>query len=164
MTDKKFIVGIVIATLVILAGGVFLAVKMGSGPQVTASPGAKSVTKVTSHDWGDVKMSEGKVTADFDIENQGSEILKLYNVTTSCMCTTAQLSYKGKKSPEFGMHDKSAYVLEVPAKETAKLTVVFDPAFHGPSGVGPITREINIKTNDPDRGELNFMLTGNVDR
>lgn len=78
------------------------------------------------------------------------------------MCTTAQLIIGDTKSPEFGMHSKSAYVMEVPGGETAELKVVFDPAFHGPNGVGPINRQITVETNDPSSPVLNFMLTAMV--
>lgn len=40
-------------------------------------------------------------------------MLKLFNVETSCVCTTAQMAKGEQTSPVFGMHDKSQYVLEV---------------------------------------------------
>jgi len=60
------------------------------------------------------------------------------------------------------MHEKSSSVFEVKPGETAELLVEFDPAFHGPSGVGPITRTITMNTNDVKNPVLSFNLTANV--
>jgi hypothetical protein len=78
------------------------------------------------------------------------------------MCTTAQLKTASKSSIKFKMHEKSSSIFEVEPGETAELIVEFDPAFHGPSGVGQITRTINMSTNDVNNSTLNFNLVGNV--
>jgi len=62
------------------------------------------------------------------------------------------------------MHNKSAYVFEVPPQQEAKLIVVFDPAFHGPNGVGPIDRFVTVATNDPSQPQLQFSVKGIVSR
>jgi hypothetical protein len=104
-------------------------------------------------------MKDGIVTKEFEIKNTGNQTLKLFNVSTSCMCTTA----KFEGSPEiFGMHTKSNSVKEVAPHQSTKLQVIFDPAFHGPSGIGPITRQVSVQTNDPDHTELDFTLTAMV--
>jgi hypothetical protein len=163
-TDKKFITAVVVATALLIFGGVYLTSNMGGVSQIQANPEAKASVKETAHDWGEIGIDEGNVEKTFEIENMGSETLALSNVITSCMCTTAQLSFNGNESPLFGMHTKSAYVLELPPNETASLKVVFDPAYHGPSGLGPITRQVEVQTNDADRTKLNFSLTAYVVR
>ena len=164
MTDLKIIFAVLASTAVIIIGGILLASKLSSSPQVESSSGAKVKVEKTSHDWGEVGIKNGKVEASFEIENTGEENLKLYNVKTSCDCTTAQLSSGNNTSPSFGMHDNSSYILEVPPKIKANLKVVFDPAYHGPDSVGPITRQINIQTNDKDQTLLSFILSGTVVR
>jgi len=113
-------------------------------------------TGKTDHDWGTIGINDGKVRATYTIKNEGTESLKLFNIVTSCACTTAQIKVGEKTSPEFGMHTKSQYVSEVSPKKTAELIAVFDPAFHGPSGTGPITRQIMIETNDKTNPQLAF--------
>lgn len=165
MFEKKFIGFIVLITAIALLGGVFLVSKNNSGEvasESTMSENAKSVVEETSYDWGEIGINDGNVEKIFKIKNDGTDTLKLSNVVTSCMCTTAQLSLGDKTSPTFGMHSKSSYVLDVPSGETAELKVIFDPAFHGPSGVGPINRQIKVETNDQSSPELNFMLTAMV--
>ena len=136
--------------------------KLGTSASVEVNDQAKVSVTNTSYDWGEIGINDGDAEAVFEIKNDGSETVKLYNVTTSCACTSAQLLLNDKSSPLFGMHSKSGYVMEVPAGETAKLKVVFDPDFHGPNGVGAISRQITVATNDPNKAELTFWLSAVV--
>jgi len=162
MKIDKFVFVAIALTIIGLVGGVFLVSRIGEKESVELNTEVKAETTETSFDWGEIGINDGKVEKIFDIKNDGSEILKLSEVSTSCMCTTAQLISGENKSPEFGMHTKSSYMMEVPAGKSAQLKVVFDPAFHGPSGVGPITRQITVATNDPENPTLNFMLSAVV--
>lgn len=164
MNDKNIIFGIVGVTVLIIGGGAWLSSGSGKTSEVAVADDVTVLVEESTHDWGDIPIDGGKVEKTFDIRNNGSGTLSLYNVSTSCMCTTAQLVWGEKKSPKFGMHDRSSYKLEVPGGETAQLKVVFDPAFHGPSGVGPIDRQVRVETNDADEQELSFALTAVVKR
>ena len=37
---------------------------------------------------------------------------------------------------------------ELPANQEVQVEVMFDPAAHGPAGVGPITRNVILETSD----------------
>lgn len=153
----------IISTIALLFGGIFFVTKMTSTPQITASQNAKAyVVDTTSSDFGTVPMSKGNITKAFSIKNTGTDTLKLFNVKTSCHCTKAFITVDGADSPSFGMDSLSAWTGEVLAGKEAKLTVVFDPAFHGPQGVGPINRFVSVETNDKSNAKLTFTLTGNV--
>lgn len=160
--DKKFVIGTIIVTVLILIGSVWAAFNLGQSAEVEPAAGAQVVTSVTSHDWGDIDIQGGKVEATYPVTNEGDTTLKLYNVTTSCACTSAYLELGDKSSPMFGMHSQSSYVMEVPPGETATVRAVFDPLFHGPDAVGEITRQITVMTNDPDHPELTFTAAANV--
>lgn len=162
MTEKNFIIGVVVFTIIILGGGVVLAAKMSTGTKVETSSSAQAKVGETTFDWGKIPINGGNIEKDFTIENTGSTSLKLFNVKTSCDCTTARLSQGTTTSPIFGMHTNSNFVLEVPTGEKAILKVVFDPVYHGPDAVGPVTRQITVQTNDPTRGTLTFLLTALV--
>lgn len=163
MNDKKVIIIMVISTIALLFGGIFFLTKTANTPQITASTKAKAyVSDPTSFDWGTVPMSKGNVTKAFAIKNTGTDTLKLFNVKTSCHCTKAYVTVNGTDSPSFGMSDLSSWVGEVPAGKEAKLTAVFDPAYHGPQGVGPINRFVSVETNDKANSKLTFTLTGTV--
>lgn len=162
MNDNKLAIIVLLATVGLIGGGMLLAYKSSQAPQVSAVAGVSVMVNQDTHEWGEIPINGGNVSASFPIKNDGSETLKLFNVSTSCMCTTAQLILGDVKSPEFGMHTRSASVFEVPPGETATLEVVFDPDFHGPNGVGEVVRQVVAQTNDASRSELDFSLTGTV--
>jgi len=89
----------------------------------------------TEHDFGNVPQFGGVVTADFIITNSGASDLELGQVTTSCSCTTAELSSS-----------------KLAAGETATLKVIFDPDFHE-EPLDRFKRTVFIPTNDPAQPE-----------
>lgn len=149
-------------TLIILVGVVIIGSRMGIAPQITISDQVALAANERSHDWGEIDYDSGIVSKTFTIKNEGDTPLQLYEVKTSCMCTTAQLITEGKKSVKFAMHDQSTAVFEVGPSQEAELLVEFDPAFHGPSGVGPVTRTVTVLTNSGENEQLVFQLAGNV--
>ncbi|MBI2443567.1 MAG: DUF1573 domain-containing protein [Candidatus Levybacteria bacterium] len=166
MNDKKLLAIIIVVTLIILAGGVMvLGSNSSSSPQVRASKDAKAYTlEPTSFDWGNIQYAAEKATKTFTIKNTGKDTLKLFNIKTSCHCTIAKVTVDGKTSPDFGMSGISSWIGEVSPGKEAKLTVIFDQAFHGPQGVGPVTRFVSVETSDKDNGKITYTLTGTVVR
>lgn len=158
---NKIIGGIIAGTVVLVLGTVLLASKMSNAAEVSAADGVKTEIGETSYDWGEIGINGGNVEKDFVIKNSGDETLKIFNVATSCMCTSAQFVGE-KSSPIFGMHTKSSYVEEIAPGEEGTLRVTFDPAYHGPSGVGPITRQVEMMTNDPEMPKIDLTLTAVV--
>lgn len=160
--EKKLIILTVISTIVIMGGGVVF-ISSSQAPQVTASQNAKAYTiSPTSADWGQIPMDKGNVTKEFSLKNTGTDTLKLFNIKTSCHCTKAHVTVGSNESPDFGMDSYSSWTGEVPPGKEAKLTVIFDPAYHGPSGVGPINRFVSVETNDKTNPKLTFTVTGTV--
>lgn len=163
MNDKKIIIGFVVLTLLILGGGVYiLSVTTANPAQVNLAQNAKVEVDQKTYDWGDISYSGPDASKTFTIKNTGTDILKLTNIKTSCACTYVQLTIEGKMSPKFGMHTTSSWVGEVAAGREAQLTVVFDPDFHGPQGVGPMERLVSVETNDISNPALEFSLKGVV--
>ncbi len=158
----SFLIGIVVVTVLILGGAVYFGTKMGATTQVSADTQVETQIGETKYDWGTIDINGGIVSKSFTIENSGTTPLKLYDVKTSCMCTTAQLKTASNSSKKFGMHEKNRSVFEVAPGESAEVLVEFDPLFHGPSGVGPISRTVTMNTNDASRPTLSFQLSANV--
>lgn len=158
----KLLIGIMIGTAVIIGGSYLLVNQADSTSKIQITSNVKVVTGITDHDWGTIGINDGKVHATYSVKNAGTETLKLFNLETSCMCTTATVKVGDKTSPEFGMHTKSNYVSEVAPGETAEIVATFDPAFHGPSGVGQITRQIMVETNDKSNPRLEFTAEAEV--
>lgn len=162
MTDKKIIIGLIIVTLFILGGGIYILSISSAPAKITSSQNAKVSVDQKTFDWGNIPYSGGNATKTFSIKNTGTDTLQLTGVKTSCTCTKAQIVIDGKSSPYFSMHATSSWVGEVAPGKEAQLTVIFDPAFHGPTGVGPIERLIDIQTNDIQNPNLEFSLKGVV--
>ena len=163
MNEKKLLIIIGILTVVILFAGIYFLSTTTSTSQISTSDNVKAyVTDPTSYDWGIIPMDKGDVAKTFTIKNNGSDTLKLYNVKTSCHCTKAYVTINGIDSPKFGMDSLSSWTGEVSPGQEAKLTAVFDPAFHGPQGVGLINRFVLVETNDKSNQKLTFTLTGTV--
>jgi len=153
-----------VVTVVLLGGGVFfLSSTTTSVPAVVASDNVKAETlDPTSFDWGNIPYDGEKATKTFIVKNKGTESLKLYNIKTSCHCTKAYMTINGIDSASFGMSGVSNWVGKVAPGKEAKLTVVFDQTYHGPSGVGPITRFVSLDTNDRGIPKITYTLSGTV--
>lgn len=162
MNEKKIILITVFVSILVIVTGVFLIGKISS-PMVSASQNAKAYTiDPTSYDWGDIDYNGGIVAKIFTIKNTGSGVLSFSNIRTSCHCTKARMIIGGKTSPDFGMSGVSSWIGNVDPGKEAKLEVLFDPAFHGPQGVGAVNRFVSVETNDASNPKLTFTLTGTV--
>ena len=95
-------------------------------------------------------MAAGKVSHTFKIKNTSEEAVMVNKMYTSCMCTTAILSISGKQFGPYGMPGHGAIPKinqTISPGEEADVEVVFDPAAHGPAGVGRIQRTITVENN-----------------
>lgn len=156
------IVGVTITLFVALI--IIASPNNSSAPQLLGASQTSNQTnpltaKESFFDFGTVSMGKGKVNHTFKITNPTQGGIKIGKIYTSCMCTTATLVSNGKRFGPFGMpgHAGLAPVNEtLPAGAEAEIEVVFDPAAHGPSGVGPIGREIIIEPEGTAPLKLGF--------
>lgn len=108
------------------------------------------------YNFGEISMAAGKVSHDFKVKNVGVESVRIEKLYTSCMCTAANFIQNGKKLGPFGM---AGHGFVPPLRkslapgEEVIISVTFDPAAHGPAGVGPIEREIFLE------GKSDSLLT-----
>lgn len=158
MKNTIFVIG---AMIIALAGIVWMAQPSpqgGTKANLSASKGILTVTENGKYDFGTIPMSAGKVSHTFKIKNDGAEAINLGKLYTSCMCTTAKLKMDSKQFGPFGMMGhgmipKINQMLE-PGRE-ADIEVIFDPAAHGPAGVGAIARVVTMESN-ANNLEINF--------
>lgn len=111
------------------------------------------------YDFGTISMAAGNVSRTFRIRNLSALPIAIEKIYTSCMCTTAVLDVGGEKFGPYGMPGhgfipKINKTLDPGAEATVE--VVFDPAAHGPSGVGLIERVVVIENNGGKPLELGF--------
>lgn len=153
MKDSKVLIGLAVATLVLIGGGaVLLGGKSTTTSQVTSEVLAVEATP-KFYDLGNVPINGGVVTKEYSIKNTSAATIKLKKVATSCMCTTASVQIGGEETKFFGMEghgDANPPVnKEMGAGEEGKVVVRFDPAAHGPQGVGPFNRVVYLTFSDP---------------
>ena len=106
--------------------------------------------KESKYDFRVVSMASGKVNKEFILENQSNKDVQIGEVYTSCMCTVAELLVGNKFAGPFGMRGHglaSKANLFVKPGEKLIVKAVFDPAAHGPAGIGPIEMEIALFTS-----------------
>lgn len=162
MSEKNIIIVGVTVVIFGLLGAVFFLSKASTPAEITSSQNVALSVDQNTYDWGTINMKDGNVSKAFIIKNTGTDILKLTKVKTSCHCTKAWIIINGDSSPAFGMNTVSPWVGELAPGGEAELSIVFDPAYHGPNGIGPITRYISVDTNDPKNRTLEFTLTADV--
>lgn len=79
------------------------------------------------------------------VQNAGQSDLIIEAVATSCGCTTAEVDPSTILSGGSGM-----------------LTVRFDSGAHGPGETGPVTRQVFIRSNDPEQTEVTFTFNADI--
>lgn len=160
-THKNLIVGAVL--VILLLGGLIVAAKPGpvakTPPRVEVQSQSDLSAQELSFDFGTVSMAAGNVTHRYRIKNANAAPIVVRKISTSCMCTTAQLVKGGRKLAIYGMPGHG-YVpnLDEPIapNEEAIVEVVFDPAAHGPAGIGRVERLVTIYTGAAQPLELSF--------
>jgi len=162
---NKTIIGIVIGVL-ILGGLIWIARpdEQSNNAVSASSSGSITVEEANNYDFGSISMAAGKVKHQFKIKNTSTEMVTISKMYTSCMCTTATLMAGGKLSRPMGMPGHSA----IPSinqiinpNEEATVEVIFDPAAHGPAGVGKIQRTVTLENNTGKPIELQFAAVVN---
>lgn len=112
-----------------------------------------------SFDFGSISMAAGKVSHSFKIKNSGAEPVNISKIYTSCMCTEARLETSEDQTPFFGMpgHGFTPKINRlINGGDEAIIEVVFDPAAHGPAGVGPISRVVYLESGEETPFEIGF--------
>jgi len=92
------------------------------------------------------QLVNGEVrTIEIPLRNTGSSDLVIQSVTTSCGCTSAEVS-----------------PLTIPPGESGVLLVQFDSGAHGPEANGPVMRQVFITSNDSAESEIEFRFSAVV--
>lgn len=157
---------IILAAIVIVVLG--LAIMKSAASK---SPGAgntqSSVTYMTTdkafHDFGEISMKAGKVRYQAKVKNTKDTPVIITKLHTSCMCTKSTMTVGGQTLGPFGMEGHGDTVPRIdfslaPGQE-AQVEVEFDPAAHGPSGIGLIERSVFVDMSGGARTELKFKAT-----
>lgn len=164
--SKNIVIGVIVFSVLVVVGGYFLA-NQGKSATTKAVSYSKSdqdkpriEVKETLLDIGKMKVSEQK-SVEFAIKNSGQKPLQLFDISSSCGCTVAQVVIDGQESAEFGMHGQSDYIGEIGPGGEAKLKVTYRP--YVMPVYGSVGREVYVSTNDPDKPKLTFQVKAFVE-
>lgn len=161
--NTRVIRWIVLGIAGVVAIVLFVAANAGT-PSASSSSDGRVVADHATYDFGQLSMANGTVTHRFELKNPSGTPVVLTKIVTSCMCTTAEVKDSGGAMlgrfgmPGHGGGSAAANITVAPGAAVA-LDAVFDPAAHGPSGVGRANRSIMIETNSSatPRLELGFQ-------
>ncbi|NOY35449.1 MAG: DUF1573 domain-containing protein [bacterium] len=174
MKGKNRTLIIAVIGAAVLAGGVFWAAG-GSGSKTASAPDREippvaSAISILQNDWdfGEISMKDGDVVHNFEMKNEGTEPVVIKKVFTSCMCTTALIKdASGNEYGKFGMPGHglpSKTDVVIGPGETAIVEAVYDPAAHGPAGVGLARRSIYLETNSSVSPKVEVRFSALVSR
>ena len=162
-TYKNYLgIGVIVFLLAAVIGILAISrpdVSDSSNNGLSAAAAVLLAAEEKAFDFGTVSMAAGKVNHVFKIRNATTDPIVVEKLYTSCMCTEASLVIDGKKTGPFGMAGHG-FIPKInktiaPGVEAA-VEAVFDPAAHGPAGVGPIARVIYLEEAGGGVLELNF--------
>lgn len=156
-----------IAVVVVIASGIVWKVSSGESESASAYSQSTLVADETDvYDFGTINMKDGDVTKKYTLKNIGDEAVRIEKVYTSCMCTTAYVEdASGERRGGFGMQGHSGPSktnITIKPGEEATLEAIFDPAAHGPSGVGLASRSVYVETNSSTSPKLEVRFKAMV--
>ncbi len=147
--EPKFLIGAFIFTILLVVGLAFLiSAKEKKVSQIPTNSVLGIESTPANYDLGDVPINGGIVSKEYEIKNTSGKDMNLLKIVTSCMCTTASVKIGDKETNFYGMEmtgDANPLVnFKLKNGEIAKVTTKFDPAAHGPEGVGPFDRVVSL--------------------
>lgn len=162
MKTKIIIIIIAVGVIALIA---LLSPTLERDTSMTSS--ASLIAQDPFYDFGNIIMKDGVVETTYQLTNTGDEPVTIGKVYTSCMCTTVSIiESDGSEKGVFGMpgHREartSAESLVAPG-DSITVKAVFDPAAHGPSGVGLAQRSIYLETNSKATPKIELRLKAMV--
>jgi hypothetical protein len=158
--------GLIAVSVTVVAFGIFRSQENVANPRADSARQVAAASPLVASepffDFGNISMAAGKVSRRHTIRNTAASPVTITRVYTSCMCTDATLiTPSGRKGP-FGMpgHGPLPSISEsVPPGGTVLVDVVFDPAAHGPAGIGLTERIVTIRTG---ASQLDLRFRANV--
>ena len=161
--------------IILISGGVILTFALigllgfllseGKGNQSENTGQTKGIltAEESSFNFGNISMAAGKVSHTFRIKNSGTEPIIISKIYTSCMCTETTLIKQNERFGPFGMpgHTNIPEINQtLKTNEEATMEIVFDPAAHGPAGLGQTERTITLENNG--KNKMTLSIKANV--
>jgi hypothetical protein len=157
---------IVLGIVILAIGAMVLPNLMSNNSSSKVSAGSLEATE-SFFDFGEIPLTGGLVETTYKLTNIGDEPVTIGKVFTSCMCTTASIiESDGKEKGVFGMPGHRGILTHaeslVAPGESVTVKAVYDPAAHGPSGVGLVQRSIYLETNSQTKPKVELRFKAMV--
>jgi hypothetical protein len=123
--------------LFLILTGLILSACAGKQPQINV--------EAIETDWGHV-VNGDILSRDVTVRNDGTAPLVVDSISTSCSCTSADLT-----------------PMTIEPGGTGTLHIEFDSGAHGPDLTGQLIRQVFIISNDPEQPEAEIELSVFVD-
>lgn len=164
--DLKILVGIVGISVAMIGGMVYLGRGSGDAESYQNMEDIQSVqVNPTSYSLGDVEIDGGVVGRAYQIKNSSDKEIEVSKLATSCMCTKAKIIYGSGETRLYGMEGQGNRNpnpnVSIKPNETVTVIAEFDPAAHGPQGVGPFDRSVWVTFSNPN-GVKELTFSGTV--
>lgn len=157
---NKYIIGAIVLVGVLLIGYATVYSNQGneSDNLTNVSASASKLTVLEQpYDFGDIEIFDGKVSTNYTLKNEGTEDVTITKAGTSCMCTEGEIA-----GFTFGMHGSDVKSVIIPAGGEEIVKATYDPLAHGPNGVGPVTRTLELETNSIETPKIELRFSANV--
>ena len=156
---NKYIIGVIVLGVALLGYSVISSNQGSKSTDATnTGPSASKITVLEQpYDFGDIEIFAGKVSTNYTLKNEGTEAVTITKAVTSCMCTEGEIA-----GLTFGMHGSEVKSVTIPAGGEEVVKATYDPLAHGPSGVGPVTRMLNLETNSTETPKIELRFSANV--
>ena len=163
MSSKALLIGIVLSFGLLFGAAFWFSKPQPAAPAVASASIGQLTTTETFYDFGTISMKKGPVSYKFTVTNSDSVPATVTKLYSSCMCTKGTLITPDKTWGPFGMPGHVAIpsiAAEIASGKSAQIEVIFDPAAHGPAGVGKIDRTVTAELNG--QSPLLFSFSANV--
>ncbi|HEY4499544.1 MAG TPA: DUF1573 domain-containing protein [Candidatus Paceibacterota bacterium] len=150
-TKKELWLGIGLSILVLGVIVVWFGTNNAGTPVSQGEGEVLLASAESAFDFGAISMAAGKVRHQFTVTNPTAETVTVAKMYTSCMCTEAKLIIGNKERGPFGMPGHGVVPKinqQILPGEKVAVEVEFDPAAHGPAGVGTIERSVYLEQSN----------------
>lgn len=137
MNQKRLLLAM--ALVAVVAAAVVVAVVFAARPQAAG----RIELSAAEFDFGTIPNT-GPVSQVFRVHNAGDGPLEIEQISTSCGCTTAEITSR-----------------RLASDDTTDLKVTYDPLAHG-GATGEFLRIVYVRSSDPDTPEARLTIRATV--
>ncbi len=154
---NKYVIGVFVLAITITGFSLNSSDNDSYVDEVGGLSNSKLIVLEDPYDFGEIEIFAGKVSTNFTLKNEGEEAVTITKAATSCMCTEGEIA-----GLTFGMHGSDVKSVVIPPGGEEVVQATYDPLAHGPKGVGPVTRTLQLDTDSAVTPRIELRFSANV--